>query len=403
VIAHGAATCFVLCSLILQFTVEKAMARLKLSTDVEVAFGRVGAPGDAKYTIDPTGVSGKVETWERVITFDSSGSSISIPPYAKVGVFASTTPTSGSVPIGGLYQVLLYEENGRKPDGSGHVLDRRYFPCVLIEGRSNFLTKCTEVPQLDIKAGGTYASIAFASSRMTMSRVQLGIKPPHTGTANLPVFRDEEQMANDISVAAGPKLLHRLSPTDRRMLPGNDAYYAIMVWDLNGNWDYIWCPEAPPSPPKPFKLLSRTVEVQMTRLRYLDDSDRSTNGEGDFTLVVQPGVAGTSLLTKKLIPETFETNTSLTIVPPTTVTVSPAPITPKTYPVSVQVKGHDDDSDSIDDDDDYAETDMVELDLPIGEGKEQVVDRFFSLGSHESGGDDTLAFEADLQYSISYK
>ncbi len=382
------------------------MASLKLSTDVEVAFGTPTVPGNAKYTIDPTGVSGKVETWERVITFNPGGTSISIPPFTKVGVFASTTPTSGSVPIGGLYQVLLYEENKGKSDGSGPVLDRRSFPCVLIEGRSNFLTKCTEIPQLDIKAGGTFASIAFAASRVTMSRVQLGLKAPHTGTGGLPVLTDDELVAEAVSVAAGPKLLHRLSPTDRRILPGTNAFFSIMIWDLNGNWDYIWSPEgsAPAKPPKPFNLLSRTVEVKLTRLGFLDDSDALSNGEGDFTLVVQPGIAGTGLVKKTLNVATFETNTSLTIVPPKTITVGPAPIIPDTYPISVQVKGHDDDSGSVpSDEDDFAETDMTELDLPIGEGKEQVNDRFLSLTSHVSGGDDTLAFTADLLFSVSYK
>jgi hypothetical protein len=381
------------------------MASLKLSTDVEVAFGTATTPGVAAYTIDPTGVAGKVETWERVITFTSGGSAILTPKFAKVGVFASTTPTTGSVPIGGIYEVVLYEEGNGRDDGNGDVLDRRSFPCIQIEGRSNFLTKCTEIPQLDIKAGGTFASITFAASRMTMSRVQLGVKKPRNGSGSLPVLTDNELVAEAVSVAQGPKFMHRLTPTDRRLLPGTSVFFSILVWDNNGNWDYIWSPDAsaPGKPPKSFPLLSRTVKVELIRLRYLDDSDELSDGEGDFTLIVRPGISGTTLLKKTLTLDSFESGTDLTISPAKTITVGAAPISNDTYPVSVQVKGHDDDTGSFpSDDDDFAETHLTEIDLPIGDGREQVIDRFLSLTSHKSGDDDTLAFIADLTYSVTY-
>lgn len=385
------------------------MAGLQLTSDMEIALGTAAAGGKAEYTIDPTGTPGTiVEIWERTILFPAAGTSITVPKFTFGGVFSSTTPMSRPVKLGGLYQVLLYEQDAGNEDGTGNVLARRNFPCVLQEGgRSNFLTKCTETPQLDIRSGGTFASLAFAASKLTMARVQLCSDKPfaNAATQNLPTCVDKRVVANAVSIADGPSFLHRLNPTDRRILSGSPVFFVILVWDENGNWDYVWHFNgvAPGAIPQSFTTLKRSVEVQLIRLGFIDDSDSSTNGEGDYTLVVRPGVAGTPLKKANFNVATFETNTSLTISPPKTIAFGPDVVTAKTQEVSVQVQGHDDDSGTpFGDDDDFAETDMTALDFPIGETRERVTDQFLSLDSHFTAGDDILHFVADLLFSVNY-
>jgi hypothetical protein len=384
------------------------MARLALPNDLEIAPGTLAAGGKANFTIDPTGVPGRVEIWERVIPFPPPGPVPPPPAFASVGVFNSTTPMSKTVPLASLYQVRLYREGEGTATGDGNVLDQLNFPCVLSEqGRSNFLTRCADAPQIDITAGGTFVSLSFGASKLTMSRAQLAVGGPHTADVlGYPVFPDGSVVATVLSVSTGPKLLHTLALSDERMLPGHTFPFVILVWDSNGNWDFVWNPDAatPPAQPKPITTKKRSVDVRLTKLYYLDDSDSSTFGEGNFTLVVQHKAPPAAPDKVVLQVGTFATGTSLTILPPTQKTFGPEVVTAATRNVSVQVKGFDDDSDTpLGDDNDLAETAMTPLRFPIGEGKEEVIDRLLSMEGNPSGGDDDLHFVAEVLYSVKYQ
>lgn len=381
------------------------MASLMLPTGLEIAAGTV--TGKAEFTIDPTGIPGKVEIWERIIKFPPPLVPMLPPPaFAFGGLYASTTPVSKNVPLADLYQVRLYREGEGNAAGDGNVLDQLNFPCVLSDvGRSDFLTRCAQVPQLDITAGGTFVSLAFAASKLTMSRAQLAKKMPETGMAGLPVFRDRSVVATAHSASTGPKFLHKLVLSDERMLPGNPFFFVILVWDSNGNWDFVWNPDAatPPATPKTIASKQRFVDVRLAKLHYLNDSDSETNGEGNFTLVVRQKAPPASPKTETLAVATFESGTSLDVVPPMQITLGPEVVTADIRNVSVQVFGFDDDSGSVpQDDDDYANTDATPLDFPTGEGKEEVIDRLLTLTGNPSVGNDTLRFVAEVRYSVKY-
>ena len=44
------------------------------------------------------------------------------------------------------------------------------------------------------------------------------------------------------------------------MLPGNAFFFVILVWDSNGNWDFVWSPAAatPTAPPATITTLQRS-------------------------------------------------------------------------------------------------------------------------------------------------
>jgi hypothetical protein len=189
------------------------------------------------------------------------------------------------------------------------------------------------------------------------------------------------------------------------MLPGNKFRFVILVWDSNGSWDYIWnaTSSSPPAAPQTISTKERFVDVRLTKLYYLDDSDDLSNGEGSFTLVVQEQLPPALPKKSTLSVATFATGTDLNIVPPKRITIGPEVVTDDTRNVSVQVKGLDDDSGSFpQDSDDLAETVMTPLDLPIGEGKEEVIDRKLSLWGNPTTDGEELRFVADLLYSVTY-
>lgn len=379
------------------------MASLQLTLGIEVALN-----GKAQFTIDPSDVEGKVEIWERTILFPPPGQPVVTPKFKRFNqVFGSTAALSQPATIGGLYEVLLYKEGEGKSDGSGDVLDRRSFPSVNAESRTNFMTKCTEKPQIDIKPGGTFLSMSFAGSAITQARVQLGTDKPQASISKLPVFPNGTLVADAFSIPETPKFVHQMQPTDARILPGTKLFFSVFEWDINGSWDYIWGFEgiAPGAAQKDITTLKRSISVKMQRLGFVDDSDAGTNGEGSFTLFVHQGSdPATDIVNKKKVDvATFETGTSLTLSPPAAVNIAPTEVKAENYDVIVQVTGFDDDSGSFpSDDDDTAATDLTTLELPIGEGKEEVIDRYLSLTGNPTGGDDTLRFTVDLTYSVSY-
>jgi hypothetical protein len=223
--------------------------------------------------------------------------------------------------------------------------------------------------------------------------------------AGLPVFPDGSVVATAHSESTGPKFLHKLTLSDERMLPGHKLFFVTLVWDSNGNWDFVWNPDAstPPAPPEPIKTKQRLLDIRLTKLYYLNDSDSSTNGEGNFTLLVQHKAPPAPPSTATLDVPTFKTGTSLDIIPPTQITFGPESVTADTRNVSVQVTGFDDDSGTPFDDDDFGQTTLSQLRFPIGEGKEDVTDHLLSMAGNPSGGDDDLRFVAEVLYSVKYK
>jgi len=380
------------------------MARLILPSDLEIAPGTVAAGGTAAFTVDPTGVPGKVEIWTRTITFPPPGPVPPPPAFHKVGVFSNTTPQLKAVPLADLYQVRLYREGEGKATGDGNVLDQLNFPCVLSDsGRSDFLTKCADAPQVDITAGGTFVTLAFAGSKLTMSRVQLAKKEPFLGMAGFPVVPDKSVVASTHSESTGPKFLHKLALSDKRMLPGNTFFFVILVWDSNGNWDFVWDPAAatPPALPKPITTKQRSTDIRLTKLYYLNDSDDLSDGEGYFSLIVQHNAPPAEPDVMPFDVTDFASGTSLDLVPPLGKTYGPEVVTGDIQDVSVAVFGKDEDSGLFAGDSDTAGTVLTPLQFPIGEGKEEVIDRLLSMESGRIGGEE-LHFVAEVLYSVTY-
>ena len=390
------------------------MASLTLTTGLEIVTGTSATEGQAKFTIDTTNVP-KVEIWERTIPFPPPGPMPLPPAFTSGGVFANMTFLSRNVPLAHLYQVRLYREGEGNAAGDGNVLDQLNFPCVLKDGgRTNFLTRCADKPQLDITAGGTFVSLAFAANTLTMARAQLSRREPQFSTDNLPTFQARSAVATAHSASTGPKLLHKLVLSDEQMLPGDQFFFVILVWDATGKWDFVWHPDAiaPSAPPiapsaAPQKITTkqRLIDVRLTKLHYLDDSDSTTNGEGNFSLIVQQGAPPVPPKKETLGAATFATGTSLPVVPPMKITLGPEVVAADQRNVSVRVTGFDGDMSGVPDgdDSDSADTGAIPLALPTGEGKEEVIDRSLVLIGHPSGGDDTLRFLAEVLYSVTYQ
>jgi hypothetical protein len=390
------------------------VASLTLNNGVDVIPGTLIAGGIANFTVDPTGVTERVELWERSISFAAPGPVPPPPDFVKIGLFGSTTSQFRKVPLAALYQARLYREGEGNKAGDGPVLDRLDMPCLLSDeqgSRLPFLTACADKPQIEITAGGTFVSLDFAAQKRTMARVQLALGSPKTfvlGKDALGIFGQGAAIATTFS--GGPKLLHKLALIDEAMLPGTQFFFVILAWDEAGKWDYVWDPDAaaPKTNPKKISTKQRFVDVRLTKLHYLDDSDGDLtgSGEGDFTLVVEfpDKVKPGKEMRKSLNVPTFKTGTSLTITPPTSITIGPEVVALNARKVNVKVEGHDDDGGGLGtDDDDFVETPMTPLDFPVGEGKEEVTNRLLSLkGDQNPVGDDDLRFTAEVVYSVTY-
>lgn len=207
------------------------MARLFANDSTEFVF----AGATAKFTVDPEipmGTIPKTEIWERVLSFTSGAMP---PPYQRIGVFDQPTSLSGPQPPlslnpGDIYQVRLFLEGQGNADGEsssvGTLLGKLDFPVLIREGRTDFLTQCAEVPQIDITMGGTFASIAYAGSTPTRARIQLGVGGPKLfssgGYTGFPFFELESVVAS--SVTDSPKYLNKASLVDTRMTPDQSLF-----------------------------------------------------------------------------------------------------------------------------------------------------------------------------------
>ena len=378
------------------------MAIIFPKDDLEIADA-----GGAKVQVLPAGATGGGELWTRAISFGATA-----PDFALNGGFSSVaTVTSGALPVGGLFQARLFRA-GEGP--AGVVLGMLDFPVLAREARTDYLTACAELPQVDITVGGTFASISFATNVKTIARVQLATTPPERNGI-FPFFKPSDVVASISSLE--PKLLHRVSLqdllTDRQtsdhtpMLSGAKLFFTILVWTADGKWDYVWSSlgAAPNEAPATIKLKGRRVGVRLSSLYCNDDSDSATFGEADFRMIVRDSNGVDVSAPFRWAP--MATNSFSPQIPPGTVDVILLP--PKASGrVSVRISAEEDDSDILGGDDN--DTALAggpggtRLAFPAGEGKELVTGQVMNLGSDPAfaGGDDSLEFGAQIVFSVKY-
>ena len=177
----------------------------------------------------------------------------------------------------------------------------------------------------------------------------------------------------------------------------------LFAWNDQGSWDFVWNTTgvAPASLPESFWTLKRVVDVSLTRLLCLDDSDDLSDGEATFKFFVQHA-AGKSerSLTWDPMGTGKERNFPIgsigfQINPPDAAGV-----------VEIRVEGLEDDSWSFPPDDDdpasYPLTGYVPLPFPVGEGREDVSNRRITGRSQPHTASNSFMFDADIVYSVEY-
>jgi hypothetical protein len=405
------------------------MAQLIPDNPLEVVFLGAGS-GRADFRIDNTtpgsAVPQNVELWERIISFTTATPLPPPPPnFTRVNSLGSSgtisspiqvSRPSSPIPLGAVYQARLYAQGRGQSNGEGDVLAKLDFPC-LSDSRVNVLTRCASVPQIDIKPGGTFVAMAFATAIRTMVRVQMGKTPPSvplpsSGTSPLvpAAFTPADVLARTVSDSAN--FLHKVMLTDS-LLPGDTAFFNILAWTAAGDWDFIWSTTGPAGSvlmqgitnPESITLKRRVVSVRLNKLHVLDDSDDLSDGEGSFTLVVsQAGAAQTQQFSSN-----FESGKSVSVPASMVVNIGPEAVTPANFGVFVRVDGTEDDSGfPFLDDDDLASTTVTlgisgqGLAFPVGEGKEEVNSELLLLPSKMLTAGDEFSFLAEIRVDINY-
>jgi hypothetical protein len=415
------------------------MARLFPSNPIgpiEVAFGTPGGTGTAFFTVNNGSGSPPptVEIWERTIPWTPpvppppAPPPPPPPPFAPGGTFPNPTTVTNltsvtrPVPLGGLYQVRLYRLGQGRSDGEGPVLGKLDFPCINPELRQNILTQCADVPQLDGSTGGTFVSMAFATSVPSMARAQLGAAQPDViasgGVLAGPALSTPPAVVASAVSEGGSKRLHKMTLIDKLLqpdtelhaplLPGNALFFVVLAWNAEGSWDFVWNTTgiAPATSPETVMTKRRAVSVRLSKLHVFDDSDDLSDGEGEFKLVVTRD-SGVSVNTQSF-STSFETGQTVSVPPNMQFNSGLEVITPANRQILVRVDGHEDDTGSFPpDDDDYASAPLgftggQPLVFPVGEGKEEADNELLALPSvpHAVGG--KLSFLAELRISVKY-
>lgn len=369
---------------------------------IPLSDGEVAWDGTADYEVLPDRTS-TVEVWERVVPFGTTGP---LPDFAPA--WSGDRPTQRTrtgLPPGSLFQVRLYDAGEGRPSGDGPVHGALDFPSLnSVNGeQESIIDRCRRTPQLDISPGGTYVSAGVSVCPASMARVQVGNRPPVVGRAGLGVF---DRMAVAGSVASlAPRRVHGFDVVSRSfdrvpLLPGNDVWFVVLAWTGDGFWDYAWTTAEPGQPPEVVRLKRRRVEIRLTDLFIVDDSDAHSGGDAMFTLVVTRGPASTTTQSFSTtvhsghqvvgIPPFMKVDTGLETIP------SLAEST-----VSVCVAAREDDSgDGAPDSDDYSHAHVGPLSLPSGPA-ETVTNRTLEVTSTVDRGD-PFRFRAQIAYSVSY-
>jgi hypothetical protein len=268
------------------------------------------------------------------------------------------------------------------------------------------------MPQVDITTGGTFVSMAFASSVPTRARIQIGVNPPAIDGAGFPFFLPQDVVAS--AITNGPKRLNKATLVDEllqsdtnghtSLVTNQKLFFVIFAWDAMGNWDLVWNTTglAPTTSPESIRTLKRVVNVRLHRLRCLDDSDDFSDGEATFKFIVTHDT-GTEERMFNWAP--MPTGGQIWI-PFGTASVQVNPPN-AAGSVTVRVEGEEDDSGSFPpDDNDLAATHGLvggdRLPFPRGEKKEQVDDALIVYFSQPRTFSELLSFAAEVVYSVKY-
>lgn len=383
------------------------MASLTSDDPNELAIESAPGSGVATFSVDATSFS-ELEIWERFLPFTAV---TPFPPFMLGGNLSAVgaTGVTRSVGLAGIHQVRLL---GPSFGGAtGPLLGKLDFPCLRRAARTNFLTRCASMPQIDLTTGGTFISMAFATSVQTRARVQIGVNPPALDGGGFPFFAPGDVVASGLT--DGPKLLHKVSLIDEltaggisghpALSTGQKLFFVILCWDAAGSWDLVWNQTgvAPATKPELITTKNRMVEVKLHRLRCLDDSDDFTEGEATFEFRVRDSDGASQPTIKTFSWDPMKTDDQI-IVKNIEVTVNP-PNAADT--VDVKIKGVEDDTGSFPpDSNDTAETDSGEggLTFPVGEGKEEVNNALLTLYSRRTTFSERLSFIAEVVYSVKY-
>ncbi|MGV9270727.1 hypothetical protein ACWDRR_39520 [Kitasatospora sp. NPDC003701] len=400
------------------------MVRFTPDNSTEIAVN-AGTAGRADFTVAPSGSAVGLEVWHRTIPFTPGAPP---PPFVLGPVWNPPHPTRTfhqDIPVGFLYQARLFEKGRGSPALAEKpppelLIGKVDTPCLGGKTRSAFLTGCIQRPQALITPGGTFVSVAFATSDLTMARVQISDSPPQVETlTGHPFFSDQQVVA--AAASDRPAWMHEFSLIDDlhspltsdhiHLTPGAELHFIIVVWNAAGFFDFIWntTGAAPSTPPEKIKVKSRTVEARLVRVHCYDDSDDLSFGEAHFTF----GLAGGAMP----VTQTFRWDpmASDSDMPPTPLLATPlklvAPFTDFGVVVWVDATEEDKVGSVPPDSDDSASTAGplgsgagrgTPLSFPVGEGREEVTNRLLELQSVPTTDGDMLSFGAKILYSVSY-
>ena len=218
------------------------------------------------------------------------------------------TPTTGV-----LYVLRLFGGNSGTGGGQGDLIDELNVPCLNGDQRKNYLTMCSEgKPQVAVAAGGTYVTADIGSgSAITRALLVVtdadltwpgGGKFPTldgaTETNFVLVLSDRDPRSNSRT--------HRGRQANRHMDGQCIAWdlaatlrFVALVWDSDGAFDFTWNSERNTAnartPVETIVTKPRTVELTVTKLVCMYDSDQLSNGDGTFKITMTPAAPGTAV------------------------------------------------------------------------------------------------------------
>ncbi len=337
------------------------MARMDAKSGQLVSFG-------PEFQVEvSTGPDG-AELWSREVTFDAVESPGQFSRIASIG--ASVTDRTISVDTrvpAAITQIRLFGARSGSPSGDGLLVDELIVARLDQAQRRSYLTDCSEgAPQLLLDTGGTFVRATVGSGPAdTLAQVFLGrAVPVWAPSTPFPTFNSDDVLLSAVSDRRDT--LHEITVVDRRddgwtdnprLGPGMPIGFVALVWDSDGAWDFTWTrlgpmpatPDLSPPPPERIKTKDRLVELRLTKMVCLDDSDDLSDGEAAFDVTMRPSVGSPE--TRSFSWNPMESGSELLISERFTVQGAAA-----TAP-TLSVRGTEDDSDSaFGDEDDVADS-----------------------------------------------
>lgn len=350
------------------------------------------------------------ELWVRQFKLDTATAP---GPYAlqqEIPAHQSDLQVEISTPLGWVTQARLLALSTGSPLGDGQLIDEVLVPRLDHTARRTFLTDCSEgAPQIEVATGGTFLRALVASgTTTTLAQVFVGRAAPTWRDGGFPVFPPDAFLVS--AVSAAPDLVHDVLVMDGRsegwttgprLASGMALWFVVLVWDSDGAFDLAWSTrDAMPHPAglvRPASQQVRTrirrVDLHVTALVCLDDSDDASDGEATFTVGVRPS-DGTPDQTRTIVWDPMESGSSK-VVDETFSLRGPAAGSPR-----LVVVGLEDDSDSpFGDDDDGARSEPLTLTFPQGPGAEA----YHREATLDAGpGDDGFRFQVHVSADVTY-